>query len=342
MQRGIAEVARRSWVVAPATQAVEPAAIHVGGLERVTGAGSYSTLAGQLDIIRGGPVNHMPVIAHELRNAALVDGNLFAGAHRALLNPGSPALSWRMLEAEDLPESTLGSTFFGNLYFGHWLTEDLPLTLLASAYAPVLSTQLRPTEHQPQYLEHSALTCRRVAAAHVRTLTVFEDKAQGPTKQARYRELRSRLNPHGPIANGHPGVFLWRGDSGSKRMMSNEAAVAARFEQQGFRIVRPQGMAVPELLAAIRGAHTVVSVEGSHMLHGLFAIAEGGSFLTLQPPDRFSNPIKYYADALDLGYGFVVGHAEEVGFRIDADEALRTWELLLKREVRFRQDLSCA
>jgi len=55
----------------------------------------------------------------------------------------------------------------------------------------------------------------------------------------------------------------------------------------------------------------------------------GGAFLTLQPPNRFSNPIKNYADALGFGYGFVLGHQSgQDAFRVDLDDMLATLDLL--------------
>ena len=295
-RRTLSEAAYRSWTLEADSVQDQPPAIHLGGLERVSGVAVMSTLEDQLQCIRGGLVRHGALVAHELRDVTIVDGSVFSNTHRMVLNPDSPLLSWRMLRSETLDTYSLGSTFCGNQFFGHWLTDDLPLTLLASEHAPVLSTQITPSIHPPEYLALSSLDCRRVILADVRSLIVFDDISQGPNKRARYQELRLRLNAGRIVKQDHVGVYLWRGESGVKRLLINEDEIADRFRQQGFRIVHPQTMTALQILDEIRGAHTIVSVEGSHMLHALYAMAEGGAFLTLQPPYRFSNVIKHYAD----------------------------------------------
>jgi hypothetical protein len=69
-------------------------------------------------------------------------------------------------------------------------------------------------------------------------------------------------------------------------------------------------------------------VEGSHLMHGLMVLEPGASVLTLQPPDRFCGVIKRTTDMEYLNYGFVVGQAEEGGFRADPDEVERTLDML--------------
>ena len=64
----------------------------------------------------------------------------------------------------------------------------------------------------------------------------------------------------------------------------------------------------------------VVGVEGSHLLHGLWTIAERGAMLVLQPPFRFNNVGKNYTDCLGQRYAFVIGHPQEGGFVIQLDE----------------------
>jgi hypothetical protein len=91
---------------------------------------------------------------------------------------------------------------------------------------------------------------------------------------------------------------------------------------------------VPELARELAGAGVVLGVEGSQLLHGVFAMADGGTIVTLQPPDRFITAIKVYCDALGLRYALVVGEGSTEGFHIDVDRVTRTVDLALDARAR--------
>jgi hypothetical protein len=79
---------------------------------------------------------------------------------------------------------------------------------------------------------------------------------------------------------------------------------------------------------AVTGARLVVGVEGSHMLHALYAICDGGSVCLMQPPNRFNNVMKDYADCLNLQYGFTIGLQEADGFTIEVEKLKRVLDKL--------------
>ncbi len=61
-------------------------------------------------------------------------------------------------------------------------------------------------------------------------------------------------------------------------------------------------------------------------------LKDKGTVITLQPPYRFNNFTKDWADCLGMNYGFVVGDPAEDGFRIDVNDVLRTIDLAGARE----------
>ena len=83
-------------------------------------------------------------------------------------------------------------------------------------------------------------------------------------------------------------------------------------------------------MAACAGSRVVVGVEGSHLIHGIMVLPPGGAVLTLQPPNRFCSVIKRTTDPDHQHFGFVVGHAQQDGYRVDADEVERTLDLFPK------------
>lgn len=123
-------------------------------------------------------------------------------------------------------------------------------------------------------------------------------------------------------------MFILRRNSGKRRILNNELELAEYLhERRGFRILDITTADVPTILATCAGAQVLVGVEGSHMVHGVMVLQPGGSVLALQPSDRFCGVLKRTLDRDDQHFGFVVGHAEEGGFRIDPSEVERTLDL---------------
>ena len=93
---------------------------------------------------------------------------------------------------------------------------------------------------------------------------------------------------------------------------------------QGFSIIDPDQQSVTEIAASLSGARIVVSVEGSQMAPAIYAIADGGALCLIQPPYRFNNVFKDYADCLGLHYGFTVGSEVTGGFIVEIAALQRT------------------
>jgi hypothetical protein len=70
----------------------------------------------------------------------------------------------------------------------------------------------------------------------------------------------------------------------------------------------------------------VVATEGSHLAHAIYTMAADGVICALQPPYRFNNIYKDYADCVGLRYAFVVGAPADAGFVIGEDDLARTLE----------------
>ncbi len=328
-QLDIEHAASESWIVEPESSHIAPPATFLqDGLERITGVGAFSTLADQLKAIRGGPVTHRAIRAFRLKNAALLEGNLYAPGLRLPLQMRCPRFSRRMFSADALPSAALASTYFGSLFFGHWLSDDLPLALLAATFAPPISTHRTLTEHQRDYLQRARIPMRAFRAVAVDELIVLDDRGETASKRRRYALLRERLCAGFENLRPHPGVFLLRGSSGQKRSLKNEGAIAEALAARGFKVMHPESHSVESLMRELSSAELVIGVEGSHLIHAVFAIRPGACFLALQPPDRFSNILKIYADALGCGYGFVVGYAHADGFTVRLSDLLATLELL--------------
>lgn len=323
----LAAAAARTWVVHPGQRALRSRAYFLEGqLDRVEGVQEETTRDVEEGRVLGSPVEHAPTRAHELRDAVLVRGSVYSRGTRLTLFPGSALPSVLRSPREEVEQAALDCTFVGNRYFGHWLTDDCPLNLLAREYAPPLGVARPPYPQEAGYFELWQLSTLKVDSMRVRSLLVFQDFGQNDGKRARYVALRTRLARCARSLQPR-GVYLRRGTSGVRRVLTNEREIEERLVARGFELLDP-AVASPTLVAqACAGAPCIASVEGSALAHGVMNVADGGAIVALQPPWRFNNAFKDYADCLGLRYGFVVGRRTEGGFRIDPDELERTLDL---------------
>ncbi|BDG04647.1 glycosyltransferase 61 family protein [Anaeromyxobacter oryzae] len=323
----LTDAAARSWVIHPAQRTRRSRAFFLDGqLDRVEGVQEETTRENEERRVLGSAVEHAATRGHELRDAVLVGGSVYAGGSRLALLPGSAVPETFQRPREELATAALDCTFVGNRYFGHWITDDCPLHLLARDHAPPIGVVRAPYAQEEGYCALWGLSPRKVPGARVRSLLVFQDYGQNAHKRGRYTALRTALAARvGP--RRRRGVYLRRGTTGVRRLLENEQEIEARLAGRGFDVVDPVGGSAEDVARACVGAACVVGVEGSGLAHGVVAVADGGAIVALQPPWRFNNVFKDYADCLDLRYGFVVGTRAGDGFRVDPGELERTLDL---------------
>jgi hypothetical protein len=214
-------------------------------------------------------------------------------------------------------EGVLSCTYYGGLYFGHAIRDDMALNLLAESLGTPVRSSAPLHTHQEAYLRMAQLRSEPHDRSRFNRLLVVDDAHQSRSRIRRTRELRSRIRAHLPRPD-HVGVYINRKGSGSHRRLANESDVVALFASRGFAIVDPQQMSAFDILTHASGARIVAGVEGSHFGHGVLSCADDCTFFVLQPPARFGNVYKDFTDAMDMRYAFVVGErvSSEI-FRVD-------------------------
>lgn len=324
--RPITEAADRSWQISPAEYSEAPGAFFLPGqLERVSGSAFMDGDVGRA--MRRRRVVHAATKGFLLKGAWLLDGRIYASGADLWLTPRARLAPPCRVDRE-ITRGALFCTAMGNRYFGQWLMDDCATYPLAADEGLPITTDQAPGLHTLGYEDRLGMRPERLRNAYFRELVVFEDFGQNGHKRGRFSALRDRIAP-GDGASPHPGVFILRGRSGERRLLRDELEVAERLrDRRGFRIVDPEAMDVPGIIAACAGSACVVGVEGSNLMHGVMALGAGGSILTLQPPNRFVSSYKDLADRDGIAFGFVVGRPDGDGFRIDADEAERTLDLM--------------
>lgn len=326
-ERELYSVAAKSWEIAPGETSVTPPAFFLPNqLERVTGWEFYPNEHPRRTMEGGITTVHSSTKGFLLKDVWLIDGTFYKDNASSFMSARSRLLP-RIHVDREVDRGAVFCTAGGNKWFGSWLADDCLIYSLASAEGLPVTTSHSLDFHKRGYEEAFGMQPLRISNAFFREFVIFEDLGQNRNRHMRFRtlsdKLLSRVN-----ASAHPGVFILRGGSGEKRLLHNERELAEYLrDRRGFRILDPEKCDVPTIVAACAGARTIISVEGSQLIHGFLALQPGCSILTLQPPNRFVCIYKYRADREHVNFGFVVGIAEGNGFRIDPEEVERTLDL---------------
>jgi len=326
-------LARESQLLCAEEVLDSPPALHLpGALERVTALSPWRSWDAEQALIRGGPTRHAASTLHVVENVHVVDAHIYCGAAKA--QPGFGAESF-WLEGgharEEIAEAQLVTSTEGSHFFGPYLQCDLPLELIFPGHPAQRAMLTKPYEHAPGYRQLLGLpSVPLMRRAFVRRLTLFVDFAQNTHKIARYHALRAALRSRVDRSRANPpaGVYLKRGRTGEPRMLANEDALSEFLAARGFDVVEPARLTAAEVAARTLDAPVVVSVEGSHLSHVIFSMADRGTMLVLQPHDRFAMPYKEFTDAVGMRFAFVVGRPAADGFAIDLDDLAATLDLI--------------
>lgn len=325
------DLCAKQWIISPAERSVIPPAIFADGeLDKVTGVQEETSYTHELQRIQGGIMEHVATIAYQLNDTQINNGYVYKKGMRIPLTTNKESL-FVSNKLERYSEAALACTFTGNRYFGHWLTDDLTLTLACRQLSQAVRTNQKYTDHQSEYSKILDIQSTCVSNARFKKLIMIQDFGQNSYKRERYEYIRSRLKalctPE-TKSGAKLGVMLLRGNSGVKRSLINENKIAEFLKSQGFKIIDPEQKSAYEIARQTSQAKIVIGVEGSHLVHGLFTLREDGAMLTLQSPCRFNNVFKGYTDCLNLKYSFVVGRHVGNGFEIDIADLAKTLDLL--------------
>jgi hypothetical protein len=318
LERNLHDISIKEIVLSPAQEVDTPRALFdEKELDRVSGTAAEDTIQGEIRKAYGDRVTHMPTTAHVVENITLVDGVLYKlGFSLEAADVPRPWLT-HARNCEDREEGVLASTVYGSRYFGHWLLDDLPLGLAAADLGSPVVPRYAPSAHQKEYSRLSDIRPEKVDAVHFDRLTIIKDAGQNDFKRARLKEIRRRVKGIRP-AQSEGGVFLMRGNSGRiGRRLANEQELAHFLEKQGLRAITPTELSVSEIRDICNDAPFIIGVEGSHMTHGMLAMADHGHVLGIIPPFRFTMVLKDWSDCMGLNYGFCVGTMDGAEFKAD-------------------------
>ena len=324
----ITAAARDRWTVAPSERCFVPPALCLPGqLDRIE-ATEFAPVADVVRHLRGGyEVVQPETLGYRISHVDLVRGTLYArSARRTLRGAGTRWPAYR--RPRHVTRGALYESWVGNRWFGNWLSDDCLTYRLAESVGTPIATAGPGGGHVPDYEKSLGLSPTRVQHVHFEELFLFDDGANNANKAMRAQALRERLVAGRPFAR-HAGVFLLRGGGGDLRQLVNEARVAELLaRERGFLILDPSSSTLAEIVDACAGARIVAGVEGSHLVHGIVAMAPGAALLVIQPPDRVVSALKILTDRRDQGFAFLVGSGRSAAFSISESDVLKTTDLI--------------
>lgn len=292
-------------------------------LDRVIACGFDGNRAEEFAKLRETSFLGTPAERYRLGESIIIGGTIITRRSRHILRE-MPELRNLMSTLEVYDQATLANSQQGLYYFGHWLRDDCTFYEAVKGSPNVLSITRPDWPDRPYYEAGFGQTWTETGFAHVGDLTIWRDMSYSADKTRRMQGLRAKLRKAVVGRGGGKIIYISRGQHGEPRNMSNAAAFEDAMRKAGIEMVDPGNVG-----AAILDAKMIIAIEGSHACHGVYALAEGGSFLILQPPERFYNPLRNWASLLGLNYGIVVGQKDATSFTINPDEVLRMVDRLL-------------
>ena len=328
------KVADDSWeLCGEESETIPPARFLPGETEKIRGLSPWRNWETEKLLIEGGGISHAPTTCYLLRKVDLVGGYLYRGRAKLQSGYGSESVFFNNTKGSRLIEESahLVSSWAGSYFFGNRMLDGYPLYLAPPENSRLVCQQTRDYPHDEEYRALLSLPkASTIAKAQIEELVIYADFAQNSFKKTRYDELRARIRSklgHKERGIGKR-VYIKRGPTGEPRILSNEDEVVRKLSAEGFAILDPVNMTSAEIARRSMDAQVVVAVEGSHLSHAIYTLAENGAIVTIQPPRRFALPYKEFADRMNMPFAFLVGDCQGAGFRIDVNDLLRLLELV--------------
>ncbi|MDF2232256.1 glycosyltransferase 61 family protein [Albimonas sp. CAU 1670] len=328
-----AHAAAREVLQPEEVEGVRPPVLLEAGVERIRAPAPFSVLETERAIVTAERVVHDPVIRWTFERAVATPhgwANAAFGERydRAML---SDPLRGELARVGSL-HYCIG--FVSWRFFGHWLTDAVAASLLAPEDEATWLSHPPAWSHCRDYRALLGLAPLDAPAALAERLHVYQDYSQGSLKRERNRRIRARMRARADGAQGGGRVYLRRGEGGVRRMIENEDALIEALSRDGFRVVDVLSSDARTLVERTLDAEVVVSLDGSHLDHTHFTVAEGGVQLAMIEPDRFTlRQVGICRANGVIPASVVLEGSAQAGYRVDVDEVFRTLELAERRRA---------
>jgi hypothetical protein len=286
---------------------------------RVTASQLETTLDKEWQRIEGYEAQHKATVRYEFANVLATPNGFFVtgnGFNQLGQPPMKDLLSAKIHHAK---KGLFGPSPISMKYFGHWLRDCLPSTLLKQPDEE-LYFPLNPTwSHAKKYADLFEIDRHEHEYVLFETMSFCVDIGQNSSRRARTKVLKERLQAKLP--SGHKRVYISRGTTGVSRVLVNEIELISALKDVGFTIVSASAP-LEDILEACAGSDVTISMEGSHMAHAFYPANPNALLMTINPADRFNNVFADYMPSFDLRLATFVADTCDGGYRVDIPELL--------------------
>ena len=292
-------------IICPEEKYDIPLAIYLPAhLERIKGVSKFDTLQDMLQKVQQTYAIHAPTLLIPLGKIRLFGGGIWTHKNEFIT---------RNINRKDkFPEVNLNQAVvtdsdFAYTYFGHWMHDAAPATLLGTSEIPSVSLRNPHYPHATQYQQLFKLNHIYGNKGIIDNAYLLSDFSQNSSKKSRYLTLRDNLKRNLQAQDtSYAGVFIARGQSGLPRMLTNELEVINHLQNKGFDIIYPEKLTAEAIARRLWNAKIVITVEGSAFSHAIYSMSLTGAALILQPPYRFVVITRDFCNALGIRWGFYV------------------------------------
>lgn len=309
----------RTVVCPEETSAMPPVIMSSQQQEMVTGCQPATTLAHEWDRIAGFEGQHKATVRYEFKNVLATPHGFFVGGHgfSQVNHPPFGKLATGKIHRAKRGFFCLSPTIIK--FFGHWLHDGLPLTLLRQDDEDLFFPAHHSWTHAKGYLDLLDIAPMPHDFVLFDQMSYCIDVGQNSNRRGRTQHIQDRLRLKGTQTQKR--VYISRGSTGAKRLISNEAALISALKMNGFRIVHASD-SFDEMRTACQGCDISLSIEGSQMAHALLFANPSAFHVSINPSDLFNNAFADYMPSFGARLGTYVAQKDGDGYHVDIDGLL--------------------
>ena len=295
--------------------------------DRIRGTLSYTDIATETRIARGGRTEHPPTYSYNVGPALIADGSVYyRGGYEVMKSGMARSLARGTPERFDAAQLCNSSLTEG--FFGHWLLDTPSLMVLSDGrgLAPVVVRTTERSSHRSGYTAMMGMPMFETRLATVEQLWCVDDRPTNAGRAARLRDVRRRVRRD--VADDGPRrVILDRKLGGVRRNLENSGALWDMLvREHGFEVVDPLEIDHLTLVAKLANAELVLGVEGSALCHAVVASPGEAMIFAIMPPTRFCTAVKWYTDMIGMKFGFAVASGTDSDFSVEIDRLRRVMD----------------
>jgi len=283
-----------------------------------------------------------PYVVHHLVDAVVFSDHVFCDQAHHVTDSSPSFHATRLLKLEELPEAALSHTYFASLYWGHWLSFELPTQFVLGERAPLISTR-STAKYKDEGQWRNLLDAREVSVAQgflVDRLMIATGTSETITCVRTHKKIREILG--GGRSGKRRRVFIVRPSGGNSRTILNQSELLSALELEGYEVVDPSKLTFEEFLSKCKDAEEIMSIEGSHLISTMYLVRRDGLVVVLQPPGWVGFNHSDACHFLGIATAVFIGNpsgADWTCFSVDIEELLRFLEQARTWAVSSQQKL---